>query len=194
MKKRIMITINRISKTVLLRCFMLLSFLFFTFCQDGDEVMVQDTNEAVTKDSQAVFLMKSAVTDDSNDGKCLEYKYPISLYVYYPRSKSIETIVINSDEELFETFEQLANVDQISIDFPFVLLDSNDEETIIHDLTVLQETLTVAIDACSGSSDFEFCDNNNKKVNICHNGNTICVSVNAVQAHLEHGDVPGQCN
>ncbi len=189
-----MITIKRIAKTVLLRCLILLPFLFFTFCQEEDEVIVQDTNEVVTKDSQAVFLMKSAVTDDSGDGKCLEYKYPISFYVYYPQSKSIETIVINSDEELFESFEQLANTDQISIDFPFVLLDTNNEETIINNLTGLQATLTVAIDACSGNSDFEFCDNNNKKVNICHNGNTICVSVNAVQAHLEHGDVPGQCN
>ena len=189
-----MITIKRIAKTVLLRYFILLLLVFFTFCQNGDEVIVQDTKEVVNKDSQAVFLLKSAVTDDSGNGKCLAYKYPISFYVYYPRSKSIETIVINSDEELFETFEQLANVDQISIDFPFVLLDTNDEETIINNLTILQETLTVAIDACSGNSDFEFCDNNNKKVNICHNGNTICVSVNAVQAHLEHGDVPGQCN
>jgi len=33
----------------------------------------------------------------------------------------------------------------------------------------------------------------NKKVNICHNGQQICVSTNAVQAHLEHGDKLGDC-
>ena len=33
----------------------------------------------------------------------------------------------------------------------------------------------------------------NKKVAICHNGNSLCVSVKAVKAHLEHGDKLGQC-
>ncbi|MBL7745967.1 MAG: T9SS type A sorting domain-containing protein, partial [Chitinophagaceae bacterium] len=34
---------------------------------------------------------------------------------------------------------------------------------------------------------------NHVKVNICHNGHTICVSQNAVAAHLAHGDYLGQC-
>lgn len=33
-----------------------------------------------------------------------------------------------------------------------------------------------------------------KKVAICHNGHSLCVSVNAVQAHLEHGDKLGKCD
>jgi len=31
------------------------------------------------------------------------------------------------------------------------------------------------------------------KVLMCHNGHTIFVSVNAVPAHLRHGDTPGPC-
>lgn len=31
------------------------------------------------------------------------------------------------------------------------------------------------------------------KVALCHNGHTICVSVNAVKAHLSHGDKLGEC-
>ena len=31
------------------------------------------------------------------------------------------------------------------------------------------------------------------KVEICHNGHTICVSVNALKAHLDHGDKLGSC-
>ena len=34
----------------------------------------------------------------------------------------------------------------------------------------------------------------NIKVNICHNGNTLCVDQNAVPAHLGHGDYLGKCN
>lgn len=32
------------------------------------------------------------------------------------------------------------------------------------------------------------------KVNVCHNGHTICVDQNAVAAHLAHGDYLGVCN
>ena len=187
-------TQHKQNKKISVSYLLFLPFLLLTFCQEGDEVIVQDTNEVVTKDSQAVFLMKSAVTDKSGDGKCLEYKYPISFYVYYPQSKSIETIVINSDEELFETFEKLISTDQISIDFPITLLGIDDEETMINSLNILQNTLQVAVDACSGNPNYESCDNNNKKVYICHDGNTICISVNAVQAHLDHGDLLGECN
>jgi fibronectin type 3 domain-containing protein/regulation of enolase protein 1 (concanavalin A-like superfamily) len=37
------------------------------------------------------------------------------------------------------------------------------------------------------------CGNNNDKVMICHNNNTICVASAAVQAHLNHGDHLGAC-
>lgn len=37
------------------------------------------------------------------------------------------------------------------------------------------------------------CGNNNNKVKMCHDGNTICVSPNAVADHLSHGDFLGPC-
>ncbi|MBA0882953.1 glycosyl hydrolase [Flavobacterium undicola] len=38
------------------------------------------------------------------------------------------------------------------------------------------------------------CGNSNDKVVVCHNGKEICVSPNAVQTHLNHGDKLGSCN
>lgn len=49
----------------------------------------------------------------------------------------------------------------------------------------LSETITVVPTACG---------NNNDKMLVCHNGNTLCVSANAVAAHLGHGDYLGACN
>ena len=37
------------------------------------------------------------------------------------------------------------------------------------------------------------CGNSGDKVKICHNGQEICVSSNAVQSHLDHGDKLGSC-
>lgn len=36
-------------------------------------------------------------------------------------------------------------------------------------------------------------EGNNGKVYVCHNGQTICVKINALEAHLRHGDKLGQC-
>ncbi|KAA9331801.1 Ig-like domain-containing protein [Adhaeribacter soli] len=37
------------------------------------------------------------------------------------------------------------------------------------------------------------CGNKNDKVLVCHNGQEICISANAVKAHLAHGDYLGSC-
>jgi len=39
----------------------------------------------------------------------------------------------------------------------------------------------------------EYCDDKQKKIVICHNGKTKCVSINAMDAHLAHGDYLGTC-
>ena len=46
----------------------------------------------------------------------------------------------------------------------------------------------------TGTGDLPYCNAAETKVSICHNGNTICVSVNAMEAHLAHGDVLGSCD
>ncbi|MDX5583589.1 MAG: hypothetical protein QNK20_01475 [Aureibaculum sp.] len=43
--------------------------------------------------------------------------------------------------------------------------------------------------------DIVYCNDKKTKVSICHNGNnTLCVSINALQAHLDHGDTMGSCD
>jgi hypothetical protein len=45
------------------------------------------------------------------------------------------------------------------------------------------------------ANDYEYCNDKQTKVQICHKGkNTLCVSINAVQAHLDHGDTLGSCD
>jgi len=68
------------------------------------------------------------------------------------------------------------------------------EETTSYTVTITDangctETATIevtVIDVTCGNP-------NNPKVQVCHNGRTICISQNAVQAHLNHGDTLGSC-
>ncbi len=181
------------------RYLLFLPFLFFTFCQEGIEEIADSPDEVITVESNIVTLMKAAVatkSDDdnnNNDEQCVEFKYPIAFYAYYTNSRTIDTRVINSDEQLFSFFDELINTDQIMIDFPMEII-GEDGGIEIGDMDELVATLEIAVDACRGNDDYDYCDDKNKKVYICHNGHTICVSVNAIKAHLDHGDVLGKCD
>ena len=86
---------------------------------------------------------------------------------------------------------------------PYTYLWSTSETT--HSITVsplATTTYTVTVtDAASktGSDDVSVtvldwrCGIDNSKITICHNDHTICVSPNALQAHLDHGDYVGPC-
>jgi len=45
-----------------------------------------------------------------------------------------------------------------------------------------------------GSNVYVFCNGAETKVLICHNGKDKCVSINAFDAHMAHGDSSGSCN
>ncbi|MGB5363426.1 MAG: hypothetical protein WBN17_09000 [Aureibaculum sp.] len=192
-------TKNTKSKMLSVRYLLFLPFLFFTFCQEGSEEIADSPDEVITVESNIVTLMKAAVatkSDDdnnNNDEQCVEFKYPIAFYAYYTNSRTIDTRVINSDEQLFSFFDELINTDQIMIDFPMEII-GEDGGIEIGDMDELVATLEIAVDACRGNDDYDYCDDKNKKVYICHNGHTICVSVNAIKAHLDHGDVLGKCD
>ena len=50
---------------------------------------------------------------------------------------------------------------------------------------------------CDGvDATMPYCNSQQTKVLVCHNGNnkTLCISVNALEAHLDHGDTLGPCD
>ncbi|NNE31041.1 MAG: hypothetical protein HKN40_01595 [Winogradskyella sp.] len=185
---------NTIFKTLLLRVVLVLSMLVLTFCQEkGEDIVDANKDVSFTKYSEISTLMKTAISGD-DDQQCIFFQYPFTFYAQLSSSSSIEVISINSDDELFDFFDQLASSDQIRLDFPIHLIGVDGEITEINTLNEFKDTLQLVVDACSGSSEYEYCHSNNKKVYICHNGTTICVSINAINAHLEHGDELGQCD
>lgn len=179
----------------LLGYLLFLPLLLFFSCQESIEEISLNAESVIYKDSKIVSLMKSALKSDDDD-QCVEFKYPIGLYVYYAGSRSIETRVIDSDESLFSFFDEMTSTDQLNIDFPFELIGNDDEVTIIDNLTELEETLQIVVDACRGEVDYDFCDDKNKKVYICHKGQTLCISINAIWGHINNheDDYIGKCD
>ncbi|MEL1242618.1 T9SS type A sorting domain-containing protein, partial [Flavobacterium flavipallidum] len=60
---------------------------------------------------------------------------------------------------------------------------------VVTDSKGCQTTASIAIKTINVQ-----CGNSGEKVMICHNGQEICVSSNAVQSHLDHGDKLGSCS
>ena len=208
------------NKLKLLIILLFLPFLVLTSCQEEIKINALDTPAAFSKDSKIVSLIESALNrpvtsiaksddddndnnddddDDDDDTQCVQFVYPIAFFAIFSNSQSIETIVINNDNDLFAFFDNLTSGNQIRIDFPLSLIGTNGQETTVNSLAELESVLQVAVDACrdddgNDDDDYEYCNDDETKVYICHNGNTICVSINAIQAHLDHGDELGQCD
>ncbi|MDX5586472.1 MAG: hypothetical protein QNK20_16420 [Aureibaculum sp.] len=211
------------SKFGIFKYLLFLPFLMFTFCENLNEDLILSTNDILTKDSKVISLMISAVksssdiafTKSGNNDQCTEFQYPITFILVEEIAKPI---VISSDEQLNEFINSLTIRDNFIMYFPITLIDSEGEVTQLADLTALEGTLQMALDACEGNGDddddnndndgddnnvnegdndvpWDFCHENNKKVYICHKGKTICVSINAIWGHTNQHveDYLGQC-
>ena len=187
-----------------------------------DAPIVQLLTTMATKNIEA----KAALKSGSSNPDCTGLNYPISFNAYFGDNPTAQEIVVNSDEELLEFFATMLTPENpYYVRFPVTLLDSEGIETQVHSLEDLENIVHLALEVCYGDDDenddsdddndndddnddndetddddsddtYQYCDKNKKKVYICHKGNTICVSVNAIWGHLEHHDEDylGKCD
>lgn len=162
----------------------------------------------------------------TDDQQCTSFIYPITFYAYSSDADEPAPVVINNDEEFISFLESLTNGQQFFITYPVTIVDLDGNETVIRDYPDLEGILTMLVEACQGDSDdgdddgddddgdgddgdgddgdgddidYEYCGNGknkNKKVVICHKGQTICISINAIWGHMAHHseDYFGSCN
>ena len=213
-------------KWLILGIVLCLPLVLLNSCQTSDHDIVFSSEVLLNKDSKIVSLMTAAVSSPTNnvstkssegDSKCTQFVYPIIFYAYSSDRNTPEAVVINSDEELLDFFTTLTSDNQFFITYPITLLDVEGNETRISDYPDLEGILTMLVDACNLDTDsnsdgndgdtspadtnivYEYCGNGNNpnsKVVICHNGNSICISVNAIWGHMENhnDDYYGSCN
>lgn len=180
------------------------SVLFFTSCDENVQLFELKADIEDTQEYKIVSLMREAVsgsssvstkslTDDDNE-QCVDFQYPIIFYAQMSGASTIDLITIENDQDLIDFFDGINSLEEVRIDYPLVLLDEGNP-TFVYNNEELEGTLQAAVDACRGDADYEYCDDKNKKVYICHKGHTICVSVNAIWGHMNNHDedVLGKC-
>jgi len=196
-----------------LRIALIAPFFFFIGCADED-VIIHTNGEYINVDdkvSQLIIEMlnKNLTFQKSNGSEasdCTAFVYPMTFFAFDGDVVTPVEITVNSDKELLTFFTTtLTPENPYFIHFPVNLVDSSGEITSLTSVEELEGTLELALAACSEDDDnnddndsdeeYDYCHKNNKKVYICHKGNTICVSVNAIWGHLNQHeeDFLGKC-
>ncbi len=111
-------------------------------------------------------LSKSTATEET--GQCTNFLYPMTFEVYLGDDPNADLRVINSDQELIAFIDQFTFEDsfnsgdaliastpnyELYIFYPIILLDADGVETELRNLTELEGTLQMAVEACANLND-----------------------------------------
>jgi hypothetical protein len=167
-------------KPGIIKYLLVLPLFLLSFCQSEFEGPADDSENKLTVDAKVLALMKSAIQSDSDqnltqnkgtlsksaiaedDGQCTYFLYPMTFEVFSGDDPNPVMKEINSDEELIafiETFtfenEAVASTPnyEMYIYFPITLLDTDGYETVLNNLTELEGTLQMAVEACESFND-----------------------------------------
>lgn len=166
-----------------------LPILLLVYCQSNSEDPNLNSENRLRPDAKVLSLMKSAIKSDlsqnlsknkgslsksantEEDDQCTHFLYPMTFEVYSGDDPDPVLREINSDEELISFIDTLiasTTTYEFYIYFPITLLDTDGVETVINDLTELEGTLQMAVEACesfdddsSGDNDEDDSDNDN---------------------------------
>jgi len=122
----------------------------------------------------------------------------VRFYIHYPITlvdvDGVET-VINDLTDFEGTLQMLVDACQGYDDDDSDDDDSDDNDSDDDDSDDNDSDDDDSDDDDSDDDEYDYCQNNNKKVYICHKGQTICVSINAIWGHLNQHeeDYLGQC-
>lgn len=118
--------------------------------------------------SEAIVRTKAALTDLSStclgenivdeDIECLDFVYPIRASLFNKTTELTNTLTITDDKQLYSLVDDLAKELVITVDFPINVVLSDDTETVINDLDVLEAVIEEANNSCDEDDDFDYND------------------------------------
>lgn len=101
---------------------------------------------------------------DDDDIECIDILYPITASIFNSNNELIDTVIINSDEELFDFIDDIEEGDIITFDFPITVILWDGTIVQIQNFTELQSVIESAIDQCDEDDDN---DHNDDDCNEC---------------------------
>ena len=90
---------------------------------------------------------------DDDDIECIDIQYPITASIFNQNNELIDTVVINSDEELFDFLDDIDEGTIVTFDFPFTVILWDGTTVEINNFVELQSVIESAIDQCDEDDD-----------------------------------------
>lgn len=111
------------------------------------------TSIIVNNPSELDDIIDECDEDDGFDEiDCITLIYPISINIYNSNNQLAETVVINSNSQLFNFLENLENNVYVAIQFPISMQNSQGQTIVINNNDELEDAIEDAIDDCDDDS------------------------------------------
>ena len=96
--------------------------------------------------------------EEDEDIECLDFKYPIKIFVYDSVKDQSKVVVIHNDEEMFKLIKNLTTDTKTSIKFPITVTLYDDSEVSVTSLEELENTIDSVKNNCDEDDDYIFDD------------------------------------
>jgi hypothetical protein len=133
-----------------------LEFLFpiTIILNDYEDIVIEN-------ESQLEAFIEACIDDEDDVIECIDFQYPISFSIYNTEFQVIDTVVIESDEQLYEFLENLQNEnDQVvlaSLNFPVTMVYANGNTVQVNNNAELEAAIHEAEDDCDDENEEDDC-------------------------------------
>lgn len=137
--------------------------------EDDDEVQIVFPVTILLSDYTEVTILNQSEFDsfkddcneedeEDDDIECLDFKYPIKIFVYDPDKDQTKVVVTHNDEEMYGLIKDLEEDSEASIKFPIMVTLYDDSEVRITNLEELENTINSVKNNCDEDDDYNFDD------------------------------------
>ncbi len=143
--------------------------IFDEFEDDNDDLQIQFPIVIIATDytqttinNLAEFTALAAncngpnVNDD--DIECLDFQYPIVASIFNSNNELLDTITIQSDEQMYNFIDNINVNDIINIQFPITVTTFDGLTITVNNLNELESTINSYDDACDEDDDYDYND------------------------------------
>ncbi|WP_175017407.1 hypothetical protein [Rasiella rasia] len=149
--------------------------IFDEFTDDVDTLEFQFPITIVKSDYSEMVINSQAELNaaalqcgsgDDDDIECIDIQYPITASIFNQNNELIETVVITSDEQLYNFLENIDSNTIVTFNFPITVLLFDGTSLTINNFQELEAAINDAADACDED------DNNDPNDDDCNNCTT----------------------
>lgn len=152
--------------------FEIIEAIFDEFDDDDDEleiifpitIILSDFTEITINNFEELqeFVDECAGENEEDDDiECIDFQFPITISVFNADFEVIDTITINSDQELYEFIDGLDGSVLASINFPVTMILADGSTLVVNNNQELEAAIEAAEDSCDEDDDNDFDDDDN---------------------------------